>query len=295
MKRTFRFTFFVFAFLAFTSCQTDNQWRTLLDKDLSQWDMYLSYKHSNDYNGEQPTDDEGNPIEPIGYNKNLNQVFSVAQKDGEPILRVSGEYYGCIFTKDTFRNYHLTLKVKWGHKKWAPRKDKLMDSGVLYHSQGKCGVDYWRSWMLAQEFQIMEGHMGDYWAIANSAIDVRAFPQEGMMNSAAGHSEPFISLGGNSGRDAYCIRSANYESQAGEWTTLDLICFNGRSLHIVNGQVVMVLKNSRVVTDEGSQPLESGKIQIQSEAAEVFFKDIRIKPIETLPSEYAKYFKIKQS
>jgi hypothetical protein len=108
-----------------------------------------------------------------------------------------------------------------------------------------------------------------------------------MMNSVAGHTEPFIPIGGNSGRDAFCLRSADYEGDADEWTTLELVCFEGKSLHIVNGEVVMVLQNSRMVTDEGSQPLDSGKIQIQSEAAEVFFKDIKIKTIDNLPKHFS--------
>jgi hypothetical protein len=289
-KTTLRFFIIAFAFWGFTSFCPEDDWQNLLDKDLSHWNMYLSYKHTNAYNGDQPKDNDGQVIEPVGYNQNVNNVFSVSEQNGIPVLRISGEYYGCIFTKNNFRNYHLKLKVEWGDKKWEPRKDKLMDSGLLYHSRGECGVDYWRSWMLSQEFQIMEGHMGDYWAIANSAIDVRAFPQEGTMNSVAGHNEPFISLGGKSGRDAFCLRSADYESEKGNWTTLELICFEGQSLHIVNGKVVMVLKNSRYVTEDGSQPLNSGKIQIQSEAAEVFFKDIKIKAIDNLPDHYAKYF-----
>lgn len=31
-----------------------------------------------------------------------------------------------------------------------------------------------RSWMLSQEFQIMEGHTGDFWSQATSAMDIKA-------------------------------------------------------------------------------------------------------------------------
>ena len=58
----------------------------------------------------------------------------------------------------------------------------------------------------------------------------------------------------------------------------------------MNGHVVMILRNSRYVTDGKSVPLIKGKIQIQSEAAEVFYKDIRIKAISKLPDEFSKYF-----
>ncbi|HKK42648.1 MAG TPA: DUF1080 domain-containing protein [Bacteroidales bacterium] len=265
-------------------------WTNLLDKDLSQWNMYQSYKLTNAYNGEQPKDKEGNPVEPIGYNKNLYNVFTVSEEDGDPVLHITGETYGCVFTKKDFENYHLTLKVRWGDRKWEPRLDKLKDSGLLYNSTGECGVDYWRSWMLSQEFQIMQGHMGDHWGIANSAIDVRTFLPEGTMNAVASVKEPFLPIGPGTGRDALCLRSADYESPEGEWTTLELICFGDKSVRIVNGHVVMVLRNSRYVAGGKEYPLIKGKIQLQSEASEVYYKDIRIRSIDRIPDEYASYF-----
>jgi hypothetical protein len=153
-----------------------------------------------------PADDSGRAIEPVGYNIDPENVFSVSIEDNEPILRISGDVYGCIFTKSEFENYHLQLKVKWGQGKSVPRLDKLRDSGIVYHSIGKSGVDYWRAWMLGQEFQIMEGHMGDYWNISTSAIDIRAFLPEGRMNSVASAKQPFLPFG--SGQpEGFCMRS----------------------------------------------------------------------------------------
>ncbi|MGV3541165.1 MAG: 3-keto-disaccharide hydrolase, partial [Rufibacter sp.] len=257
----------------------------------SQWEIYLSYLHQVGYNGKVPTNAQGKEIAPLGYNVKGQQVFTVLEEKGEPILKVSGEVYGCVFTKQEYQNYHLKLKYKWGEKKFDPRKDLLKDSGVLYHSIGKAGVDYWRAWMLSQEFQIMEGHTGDYWSIANSAMDVRAFiPEPPMVNAVASLQQPFIGFGTGTGRDGFCLRTEDRESKNNDWTEIELICFGDKSLHIVNGQVVMVLQNSRYVENGKSLPLTKGKIQIQSEAAETYFKDIMIKPISALPKEYANYF-----
>jgi hypothetical protein len=278
----------LFALSSFTP--SNEKWVNLLDKNLSQWEIYQSFKFTTSFNGQQPKDEKGNLIEPVGYNKNTGGVFTVDEVNGEPTLHITGEIYGCVFTKQEFENYHLTLKVKWGDKKWEPRAEKLKDSGLLYHSIGECGVDYWRSWMLSQEFQIMEGHMGDHWGIANSAIDIRAFIPEGKMNTVASEKQAFLPIGPGTGLDGFCLRSADYESSAGEWTTLELICFGDKSVRIVNGHVVMVLQNSRYVKDGKSIPLTKGKIQLQSEAAEVYFKDIQIKSIEKLPEGYSKYF-----
>ncbi|WP_224996671.1 DUF1080 domain-containing protein [Cesiribacter sp. SM1] len=276
--------------LSLTSFFAEKEWTSLLDKDLSQWERYLSYRHKDDYNGDLPKEANGELTVPIGYNKDESKVFSVVEQDGEPVLRISGEVYGCVFTKQEYENYHLKLKVKWGEKKWVPRMEKLKDSGILYHSIGEAGVDYWRAWMLSQEFQVMEGHMGDYWNIANSAIDIRAFIPEGRMNTVASARQDFVPIGSGKSIDSFCLRSEDHESPNGEWTDLELICYGDKSLHIVNGHVVMVLQNSRYVENEKSIPLTKGKIQLQSEAAEVFYKDIKIRSISEMPKKYASYF-----
>ncbi len=271
------------------SLNKPDEWVSLLDKDLTQWENYLSYEHRLDYNGSVPKDASGAPIKPIGYNKDDTHVFSVLTESGGPVLRVSGEKYGCLFTRASYENYHLTLQVKWGSQKYEPRKAKLRDSGILYHSIGEAGAEYWRSWMLSQEFQIMEGHMGDFWCQANSAIDIRAYQSEGVMNRVADEKQPFVPF--KKGGEGFCLRSANYESPAGEWTRLELICFEGKSLHIVNGHVVMVLKDSRYTKPDGQEvAMRQGKIQLQSEAAEVFYRDIRIKPLTAMPKAYAGLF-----
>ncbi|WP_207435433.1 3-keto-disaccharide hydrolase [Sabulibacter ruber] len=276
--------------LGLASFLPKKEWTPLLDKDLSQWETYLSYRHKVGYNGKVPVDAQGKEIAPIGYNPNGQTVFTVVEENGEALLKVSGEVYGCVYTEQEYENYHLKLKYKWGQNKFDPRKNLLKDSGVLYHSIGKAGVDYWRAWMLSQEFQIMEGHTGDYWTIANTAMDIRAFLPEGMMNSVAGHQQPFLSFGAGSGRDGFCLRSADHESKNNDWTEIELICYGDKSLHIVNGQVVMVLQNSRYVENGKATPLTKGKLQIQSEAAEVYYKDILIKPLTEMPKKYAAYF-----
>ena len=276
--------------LALSSCKEKSSWTKLLDKDLSQWDNYLGYSYPEGYDGKIPLDEQGNIMKPIGLNKNQNDVFTVVEENGEPVLRISGEIYGCVVTKKEFENYHLKLKVKWGDKVWHPRKDLLKDSGILYHSIGPHGAESWRSWMLSQEFQVMQGHMGDFWNQANSAIDIRAYIPEYIMSPVADPSQDFIGIGEGEDIPSYCMRSANFEKPHGEWNVMELICFENKSIHIVNGQVVMILKDSRYVEDGKKIPLLKGKIQLQSEAAEVFYKNIEIRNLESLPKEYTQYY-----
>ncbi len=266
------------------------EWTNLLDKQMSQWDEYLGFRHTSDYTGKEPVDAAGRKIEPIGYSKDPDAVFSILEEKGQLVLRVSGEVYGCLFTRQEYANYRLKMRVKWGALLWPPRTNKLRDSGICYHSVGPAGIDYWRAWMLSQEFQIMEGHMGDYWNIGSTAVDIRAYLPEGAMNAVANELQPFLPFGAKPSLGGFCLRSENHENPRGEWTELELICFEGKSLHIVNGHVVMVLQNSRMMKDGAALPLTRGKIQIQSEASEVFFTDIKIQPIDALPKEYEHLF-----
>ena len=267
------------------------KWENLIDQNLSDWDVYLSYKIQPGYNGSQPKDEQGNLIEAIGLNNPSYNVFSTTQEDDNLIIKNSGEYYGCLVTKQEYKNYHFQLKYKWGDKKWAYRKNLLKDSGILYHSIGENGVEYWRSWMLSQEFQIMEGHSGDYWSQATSSIDIKAYKPESNIDPLAHYSQDFLTIGKGSSYKNYCMRSGNFEKQNSEWNTLDLYCFNDKSIHMVNGEVVMILKNSRYTNESGdSVPLTKGKIQLQSEAAEIYFKGIKIQPINELPEALQKLY-----
>lgn len=275
----------------FLSCSnTNEEWESLMDTDLSKWDRYLSYKHKLGYNGDQPKDADGNLIPPIGLNRDGYDVFTVVEDGGEKVLKISGEIYGCLISKKEYDNYHLRLKMKWGDKKFEPRKKLLKDSGILYHSIGEPGAEYWRTWMLSQEFQVMEGHLGDYWSQITSAIDIRAYLPEYIMNPVADAGQPFLPMGQNEEIQGFCLRSGNYENAPGEWNTLELICYDGNSLHIVNGQVVMVLRNSRYIKEGETLPLDNGKIQIQSEAAEVYYKDIEIRELDEMPEDFARYY-----
>ena len=68
----------------------------------------------------------------------------------------------------------------------------------------------------------------------------------------------------------------NFENPHGEWSRLELICIGNKAYHIVNGTVVMALENSSEYNKEDiGSPLTKGKIQLQSEAAEVYYKNIK--------------------
>ncbi len=273
-----------------TSFHAEKDWNALLDNKLTQWEIYQGYRLKPGYKGEIPRDADGNEIKPIGYNKNEADVFTVQDEKGEPVLHITGEIYGCVFTRQDYNNYHLKLKVKWGKQKWDPRRNEPMDSGILYHSQGECGVDYWRAWMLSQEFQVMEHSFGDYWSIASSHVTVKAGSVQGTSNIKFDGTSPARSIGAGTGNPGYCQGGGDYELPMGEWNTVELVCFGDKSVYIVNGHPVMALSNLGYDDHGTSKPLTHGKIQLQSEAAEVYYKDIQIRSIDKMPEEFGKMF-----
>jgi hypothetical protein len=261
----------------------ESGWKPLLDRELSQFDIYLSYP------GEVILDviaGKANPP-PLGLNPPGQKVFSIVEQEGQPVLRVTGEIYGCAVTRQSFENYHLRLETKWGSTKLVPRVDEPKDSGILYHSRGPFGVDYWKSWALSHEFQVIEHGMGEYWTQATSAMDVRAvLMAEGAAAPRWNPHAPWMTFVSPNNH----ALAGSDEDRPGEWNRLELVCFQDDCVHIVNGKVVMALANARYRDGDQWIPMTGGTIQIQSEAAEVFYRNIEIRGIPAMPAEYRQYF-----
>lgn len=220
---------------------------------------------------------------PLGLNKDPLQVFSMHQVDGEEVLHVSGEIYGGLTSKEIYENYHLKLEFKWGEKKWEPRLNDKRDNGLLYHCNGEQGA-FWNVWMESQEFQIQEGDMGDYFGLAGGVNTIRTRMNEtGFYEYDPSGSPTRLGIG-LEGKNMYRgVRRGNSEKPYGQWNTLELVCFNGQSFHIVNGTVVMILDKAERRTEVGYEIVTRGKIQLQSEAAEAYYRNIEIRKITELP------------
>lgn len=297
-KYLYYISVFMIAVLASCKSNKDDGWTNLFDMDLSQWRVWQSYQLANGYHGQAPTDADGNTLPFIGYDKNLYNMITMEEENGEPVLHLRGVTYGCAISNQSFGNYHLRLQVKFGTEKWEPRLEKAEDSGLLYHSIGEPGVDYWKAWMRSFEFQMMEsgtdeGNTGDYWSIAGTRADIRIAPNKDEMpkERTIEATRPFF-LYHPQGEWTSVSRAfaPDYNSPKDQWTQIDLICFGDKSLHIVNGKVAMALKNLRYVQDGKEYPLTEGKIQLQSESGEVYYKNAQIKEITEMPAEYLPYF-----
>ena len=265
-----------------------HSWQSLLDKSLSNWDKFIGIPEPGvDVPGY--TDENRKNQMPLGLNNDPLHVFSMEEENGQPVLHVSGQILGGLSTKKEYQNYHLKFKFKWGKYKYAPRLTQKRDNGILYHATGPHGK-FWNVWMRSHEMQIQETDMGDYFALGGVAINIKSkkLDNNQFIYANDGEFKNFIQGPGLINR---CRRNADNEKAYGEWNQLELICFEDKSIHIVNGKVVMALQDSRVHIAENDEPsLQRGKIQLQSEYAEAYYRDIQIQSIKNLPKQYSKYF-----
>jgi hypothetical protein len=265
------------------------EWTNLFeDNPYDNWDVFIGAPHASvkDLENVDPNSD-GKNSKPLGLNNDPKNVFSFINENGENILYITGEIYGALTSKQEYDNYHLKLQFKWGEKKWEPRLLRERDSGILYHCHGPYTA-FWNVWMSSQEFQVQEGDLGDYYALAGVSYDIPTEKKEGAKDFnyiKGGKLNHFSSI--TKEYPGHCDKGFDNENLHGEWNTVELICYKGNSLHIVNGKVVMALYNSKYKSASGEiLPLQKGYIQIQSEAAEVYYKNAQIKAIDAIPDNF---------
>jgi hypothetical protein len=257
-----------------SSCTStiEKQWQVLFDgSNLDTWDTYL---------GAPRMTGDTTKLPPIGLNKDTS-VFTIVTLDNEKVLRVSGEIWGGLSTKQEFENYHLQLQFKWGQLRWYPKENDRRDSGLLYHGVGEHGVGD-GFWLRSQEFQIQEEDCGDYWGVAGAGFDIKSTLNEDSVfqYDAQGILRTFNQ---DSEVGRHCKKFPDVEKTTGEWNTIDLYCYKGTSIHVMNGKVVMVLENSIQIDNDKRRDLTKGKIQLQSESAEIFYRNIQIRHIDRIP------------
>ncbi len=221
-----------------------------------------------------------------------HRVFSVVdQIDGAPALRISGEDWGGLITREAYRDYRLVVEFRWGLGTWGQRRNAARDSGILIHCQGPEGntaQDLNGPWMRSLEAQIIEGGVGDFILVAGFDPDGRRIvPRLTATVTRDRDGEPVYDPEGESrefegGRINWQGRDVDWEdklgfrgrqdveSPLGQWTRLEVIAEGDRVTNIVNGSVV----------NRGSQSsLTEGKILIQSEGAEIYFRRVELNPL----------------
>lgn len=252
-------------------------WTPLFNgKDLTGWDVYLGPRM--DAKGEKI------PGTATGLNKDPERVFTVAQVDGGPVMRISGVVGGGVSTVKSYENYHLRLQMKWGPGN--PWNRPIADSGVLYHAGGAHGLDG-DFWMRSFEYQVMPGMTADLITILGCVADVPSAPTadgKSFVYDPKGTLRTFSreqAVPNSGGRVA---RLPSFKNPETDWITLEIYTVGQTAVHLINGQVVLAVYHTRLYEHGATRPLTSGKIQIQSEGSEVFYRNIELQPITELPA-----------
>lgn len=269
--------------------KTVNRTINLLDDQFTYWDRWIGVPDPSvtGLPAGTPTGDAFTGT-PMGLH-DVKGVFKMETMNGEKVLHVSGEIFGALTTKVPHENYHLRLKYKFGTKKWAPRLDIYKDSGIMFHCTGRLEDAFMGAYMLGMEFQIAEGMSGDMYIVPNKTIDARPLVDVRVDEKKNWSPQAPLYIKGGVNKFDFINKSENFESPVNEWTTLDLYTIGGDAIYLVNGHVVNAFQNAALQkSDYSIAPLTKGKIQLQSEGAELFYKEVTIENIDDFPADLKK-------
>lgn len=187
---------------------------------------------------------------------------------------------GYIATNQEFENVHIRVEYKWGMKRHGPRYTPKRDNGLLYALVGEDKV-----WPTCVECQIEEGDVGDFFMVGTRGIQDRhdaGLFGEGI-SPLTGWPKP-----GNPPRQAPSapsggrfIKDGNFEL-LDEWNTVEVLLQGDKAAHIVNGRTVNVATSLQQPDPQNPGQfisLTRGKIAIEIEFAEIWFRRIEVKSL----------------
>ena len=214
--------------------------------------------------------------------KDPNNVFSV--KDG--MIHISGEGYGYLATGNEYANYQLSVEYRWGNR--TDGSGYVRNSGILLNAIGPDGGAN-GTWMTSIECQLAQGCEGDLIVIRGKdeagnvipatitsetvlASDGRTrWKKGGKITPYAGkqfwwskHQAGFKEILDTRGQD-------DMASPLGEWTLVECICEKDTITIKVNGVTVNQCFNVYP---------SSGKILLQNEGNEIYFRNVQLRPIQ---------------
>lgn len=221
------------------------------------------------------------------------KVFTVVDRvDGAPAIRISGQVFGGLYTKQKFADYKLVAEFRWGLATWGNRTNAAKDSGVLLHATGRDGNYISKTfngpWMRSYEFQIIQGGVGDILVLPGyepdgsmvkysaTATTIKDRDAETVWD-AKGEAKEY--QGGRInwwGRDVEWADKLDFrgrqdvESPGGEWTRIEAICAGDTLDYFVNG---------KRVNQASHLSHKAGQLIFQSEGAEIYFRKIELHPL----------------
>lgn len=201
------------------------------------------------------------------------------------VLRCGDEDLGYVATKDAYKDFHLGVEYRWGRKN--PSDKYVRNSGVLLNAVGPDGSQG-GVWMTSIECQLAQGCEGDLIVIPGKTAQGMPFPAtitsptviaadgktrwqpDGKPTVYSGKQfwwskhEPFFKeLIDTRGKD-------DVASPLGEWTKVECVCRGSRITIKINGETVNECHDASP---------SAGKVLLQTEGHEVFFRNLELRPL----------------
>lgn len=190
---------------------------------------------------------------------------------------------GYIATTAEYENVHIRAEYKWGVKRFSPRTLCKRDNGILY---GLVGQD--KVWPRMVELQIEENDVGDFYLVdgIRGVQDSHGNGIFGIGLEATGWPKAYLEA--HKPKDPQpepktgrMIKDGEFE-KLDDWNVVEVIFQGDRAAHIVNGRVVNVVHSLQQPDPQRAGafiPLTKGKIAIEIEFAEIWFRRFEIKAL----------------
>ena len=179
-------------------------------------------------------------LDPKKQDADPEKIWSI--KDG--VIYCTGAINGYLITDKDYENYVLKVQWRWGEK--GPAKGNR-NSGVFVHVTGPDKI-----WPKSVEAQLMADHAGDFWLVDNFKLTVDPKRQD-----------PKVSR-------HYFRMKDGVEKKLGEWNQYEITC---------KGDTVKLVINGHMVNEGTDAELSKGKILLQSEGAEIHFREVQLKSL----------------
>ena len=180
----------------------------------------------------------------------------------------SEQPFGALITDAEYENYTLSLEYKWGEKKFSPRNESVRDAGLCFHV-----FDEDLFWPSGAECQIQEGDTGDLWLIGvrgSTKVDPNDYHY-----SVKGE---LLTKGGEKDKRYQSFARSFFWEKNG-WNKIIIEVKGASAKFTVNGKLVNEALNLERLDQKNENwlPLTKGKILLQAEGAEIFYRNVYIK------------------
>jgi hypothetical protein len=180
---------------------------------------------------------------------------------------------GYLSTLADYENVRIRVEYRWGVKRFAPRLENKRDNGLLYHVGGDDKV-----WPRCVECQIQETDTGDVFFLGGTRGIQGTLPGNGgggfprLITGATGPAQP---------TSARLLKDGDFE-KLDDWNTVEVIAQGNRATHLVNGRIVNLLQSLEHADPQNAgqfMTLTKGRIAIEIEFAEIWYRRIDVKPL----------------